>query len=104
MASGYKLADGGAVRKADGAYIPFDPANADYKVYLSWCYEGNVPDPADEPTPNQIILSSIAALEATVTPRRSREAVLGLDNGWLKNLNDQIAALRAQLTKETTYG
>ena len=44
--------------------------------------------------------SQIQALEATVTDRRVREAVLGVDDNWLKNLNDQIAALRAQLTKE----
>lgn len=57
--------------------------------------------PAPPPiTPKQ----QIAALETTVTARRLREAVLGIDNGWLKNMNDQIAALRAQLTKETTNG
>ena len=50
------------------------------------------------PTPNQIILSQIAELEATVTARRIREAVIGSDNGWLKALNDQCAALRKKLT------
>jgi hypothetical protein len=39
----------------------------------------------------------IAALEATVTPRRAREAALGTDGGWLKALDAQIAALRAKL-------
>lgn len=55
-------------------------------------------------TPNEVLLSQIQTLEANVTDRRVREAVLGIDNGWLKNLDDQIAALRAQLTKETTNG
>jgi hypothetical protein len=37
-------------RIADGACIPFDPANADYQAFLRWCEEGNTPLPADEPT------------------------------------------------------
>lgn len=49
------------------------------------------------PTTKQLILSGIADLEATVTDRRIREAVLGVDGGWLKSLNDQVAALRKQL-------
>ena len=36
-------------RIADGAFIPFDPANRDYQEYLSWLDKGNTPDPAPEP-------------------------------------------------------
>ena len=37
-------------RIADNAFIPFDPANTDYQMYLEWLAEGNEPLPADETT------------------------------------------------------
>jgi hypothetical protein len=35
-------------RVADGAYIPFDPANSDYQAYLKFLEEGGQPLPPDE--------------------------------------------------------
>lgn len=34
-------------RKVDGAWIPQDPGNRDYALYLKWLEEGNTPEPAE---------------------------------------------------------
>lgn len=54
---------------------------------------------SDPPAPsaNDVIKSQIATLEASITNRRTREAILGTDNGWLAGVNQQIADLRKQL-------
>lgn len=43
------------------------------------------------------IKQQIRDLEGKQSARRIREAALGIDDGWLANLNAQIEALRAQL-------
>ena len=39
------------IRLSDGAHIPDDPRNIDYKDYLEWVNEGNTPLPAPAPPP-----------------------------------------------------
>ena len=43
------------------------------------------------------IKADIAALEATITPRRTREAILAIDTVWLADVELQIQELRGQL-------
>lgn len=44
-----------------------------------------------------IIKDKMELLESTITPRRTREAILGTDNGWLADIELQIQELRGQL-------
>ena len=67
--------------------------------YLAWCNDGNT---AIGVTGNDAIVFQVQHLEMQQTPRRLREAANGTDNGWMKNLDSQITALRAQLQSPTT--
>lgn len=72
--------------------------------------EGNIPFTAEEELkwdaqetaaaqelPKIEIKNMIASVESLITPRRTREAILGTDGGWLAQQEAAIAALRAQL-------
>ena len=47
----YKLIEVGVIRLDDGAHIPDDSRNRDWRVYQDWLAEGNTPLPADSPPP-----------------------------------------------------
>lgn len=46
------------LRQADGASIPADPFNSDFREYLAWCEAGNTPEPYVPPAPTQAELNA----------------------------------------------
>lgn len=83
----------------DGAVYGYDEADQGELISLAvnngWeDITGSWPHP---PEPSCAVKLQIADLEAQQTPRRMREAALGIDNGWLAALDAEIAQLRAQL-------
>lgn len=62
-------------------------------AYQSWLSAGNI---ATAISSDDLIKIRIKILEAQITQRRMREAVLVMDSGWLDNINSQIATLRSQ--------
>jgi hypothetical protein len=50
----YQLTTSTSIKRlSDGAFIPNDPGNRDYREYLDWLEAGNTPEPAPplEPAP-----------------------------------------------------
>lgn len=86
-----------AVEVLDEEYSALFDAQAAGKIIVA--DENGRPVAVDRPplTGNALILAQIANLEASITPRRMRESVLGVDGGWLKRVDDQIANLRGSL-------
>ena len=50
-----------------------------------------------ELTERELIIAEISRLESQDTTRRRREAILGIDGGWLRNLNNLIELERSKL-------
>ena len=94
----YRLDEnGGIIRTADNTYIPVNLDLNEYVEYLAWKVLGNTPDPWVEPPIT--VQDQINELEASLTSRRMREAVLNKGQGmqFLQDVEDQITALRVQL-------
>jgi hypothetical protein len=48
----YQLTTSTSIKRlSDGAFIPNDPGNRDYREYLDWVEAGNTPEPAPAPPP-----------------------------------------------------
>ena len=77
----YKLTSSDTViRTSDGASIPNDPLNADWRGYQEWLAAGNTLNPAD-PVPEQVII---------VSPYQARVALLNA--GLLDTVENAISA------------
>lgn len=79
-------------RLSDGAFIPLDLENSDYKSYLEWVSAGNTPSPADllpELTPLQKIR---AAEDAAENYMRKASRIATLDSALDKAMLDPRAA------------
>ncbi len=60
----YKLTEEGVQRLGDGAFIPSDPRNKDWREYQEWLKEGNIPEPLETPQEREIRLKAEAVAEA----------------------------------------
>lgn len=84
----YKLATNSIIRMADGAYIPLDPRNADYRAYQAWLALGNTPQPIDPPT--------LAEKTAQIDAQRDAKLMLGV--AWNAHIWRTDDVFQAQLT------
>ena len=84
-------------RKADGAFIPFDPGNRDYQEYKRWLDEGNEPDPAERPQLPEPEDESGVDMFGTITEAiediQHRLDTLESNNETLRILTRQVATL-----------
>jgi hypothetical protein len=83
------------------AYIILEAENYNPVPEVGDIYDPTTNTFSDPPPPP--ITDQIAELELSCTPRRLREAILGIDDGWLLDVNNEISDLRDQLptTKES---
>ena len=76
----YKLKRGkGVIRTVDGAHIPENDHNRDWRAYQAWLIGGGVPDPADPgppdlPNPSDELAT---AIQAATNLAQLKTALLG---------------------------
>ena len=73
----YQLTLGEAIKRSDGAFIPPDPDNTDYREYLAWLEAGNTPEPAPEP-PKPVEPTAAEKLAAAGLTVEELKQLLGL--------------------------
>lgn len=78
----YTLSAHGVTRGSDGACIPHDEGNADYRAYLAWCASGKTPAPIP-PVPFD---------QSAVSAECKRRIVVVASDSAQKNMLANIAA------------
>lgn len=74
----YQLTTGTSIKRlSDGAFIPNDPGNRDYREYLDWLEAGNTPEPAPEPPAPPVLTTEQKLAAAGLTVAELKE-LLGL--------------------------
>lgn len=70
----YQLTNGDTIlRLSDNAFIPPDPANADFVQFALWVLEGNTPLPAPEPEPAPVLTTEQKLEAAGLTVAELKE-------------------------------
>ena len=70
----YQLTTSTSIKRlSDGAFIPNDPGNRDYREYLDWLDAGNTPEPAPEPEPAPVLTTEQKLEAAGLTVAELRE-------------------------------
>jgi hypothetical protein len=70
----YQLTTGTSIiRLTDGATIPNDPGNRDYRDYLEWVEAGNTPEPALKPEPAPVLTTEQKLEAAGLTVAELKE-------------------------------
>lgn len=73
-------------RLNDGAFIPNDPANADWRTYQAWVAAGNVAEPVPAPTQAQLNAEAASAVQ-----------------GWLDSTAQAAPYLYANIVAAVSY-
>lgn len=95
----YQLTDTTSIKRlSDGAWIPADPRNDDYKAYLAWVSQGNAAQPGPTlPNPRIAeIKQALAAIDDKKVRALTDAALIG-DKTRLQALETQAATLRTEL-------
>jgi hypothetical protein len=124
----YQLTSGSTIlRLSDGASIPMDEGNGDYRDYLAWLAAGNTPLPAPTADPAEVLAQkkaqrerAVAAIVVTtqaghtfdgdeVSQGRMARAILGLQSqlastttAWVLADNSVIQVGSIELTEALT--